>query len=106
MADEIEYDCPDCGRHIIAYGFYGAAKPGKRCGNCDWIRQYVPPAEQVAMRERLGVPLTPTPQGVSYTISADRKSITCLICGLTSHNPNDVREVYCGKCHRFHQDPP
>lgn len=26
-------------------------------------------------------------------------SITCPRCGRTSHNPNDVREGYCGACH-------
>ena len=28
-------------------------------------------------------------------------SITCLHCGKTSYNPNDIREKYCGYCHRF-----
>ena len=40
----------------------------------------------------------------TFSISADGKSITCQICGLTSHNLNDVREKYCGKCHVFHED--
>ena len=31
-------------------------------------------------------------------------SITCPRCGRTSHNPNDVRERYCGACHVFHGD--
>lgn len=26
-------------------------------------------------------------------------SFTCPKCGRTSHNPNDVREGYCGACH-------
>jgi hypothetical protein len=30
--------------------------------------------------------------------------IRCLVCGLTSWNPHDVRERYCGHCHRFHED--
>jgi hypothetical protein len=57
MADEIEYDCTDCGRHVIAYGFFGVVEPGKRCTSCDWIRELIPPIEQAEMRERLGVPL-------------------------------------------------
>jgi DNA-directed RNA polymerase subunit RPC12/RpoP len=56
MADEIEYDCSDCGRHVIAFGFYGVAEPGKRCASCDWIRG-CPQEDQTALRERLGVPL-------------------------------------------------
>ena len=26
-------------------------------------------------------------------------SITCPECGLTSFNPSDIREGYCGACH-------
>jgi hypothetical protein len=32
-------------------------------------------------------------------------SITCPACLRTSHNPNDVREGYCGACHRFTSPP-
>jgi hypothetical protein len=31
-------------------------------------------------------------------------SITCPHCHRTSSNPNDVREGYCGHCHRFLAD--
>ena len=30
--------------------------------------------------------------------------IVCPKCGRVSHNPNDVRERYCGACHAFHDD--
>lgn len=33
-------------------------------------------------------------------------SITCPQCGRTSHNPNDVREKYCGACHQYHDTMP
>jgi hypothetical protein len=42
---------------------------------------------------------------MSYAISADGKRITCGRCGLTSHNPNDVAQRYCGNCKIFHDDP-
>jgi protein-arginine kinase activator protein McsA len=29
------------------------------------------------------------------------ESITCPECGMTSYNPNDVAEGYCGNCHAF-----
>jgi hypothetical protein len=32
------------------------------------------------------------------------KSITCLDCGLTSWNENDVRNRYCNYCRKFHDD--
>lgn len=41
---------------------------------------------------------------MNCTIAADGRSITCHLCGLTSHNANDVRERYCGRCHVFHGD--
>jgi predicted ATP-dependent serine protease len=29
----------------------------------------------------------------------DSAGFTCPRCGMTSHNPNDKREGYCGRCH-------
>jgi hypothetical protein len=40
----------------------------------------------------------------TYIIVRAGKAITCLLCGLTSHNPNDVINRYCGYCHIFHED--
>lgn len=31
----------------------------------------------------------------------DQPSITCPECGMTSYNPNDIREGYCGNCHAY-----
>lgn len=33
-------------------------------------------------------------------------SFTCPVCGRTSHNPNDVREQWCGACHGVTGAPP
>jgi ribosomal protein L37E len=30
--------------------------------------------------------------------------IACRTCGLRSYNPSDVENLYCGKCHVFHED--
>lgn len=35
-----------------------------------------------------------------------RQSITCGCCGLTSHHPQDVANLYCGHCHIFHDPLP
>jgi len=35
---------------------------------------------------------------------SDKPSYTCPVCKRTSHNPSDIRERYCGACHRH--DPP
>lgn len=40
------------------------------------------------------------PEEYEKAFGAD--SITCPQCGRTSHNPNDVREKYCGYCHQYH----
>lgn len=39
-----------------------------------------------------------------YRIAEDGRSITCLSCGLTSHNAEDVSQRFCGRCHVFHDD--
>jgi ribosomal protein S27AE len=31
-------------------------------------------------------------------------AITCLTCGRTSFNSNDVENKYCGHCHVFHEE--
>lgn len=36
--------------------------------------------------------------------SGDQTGIKCLVCGMTSYNPNDVANKYCGHCHRFHEE--
>jgi hypothetical protein len=28
----------------------------------------------------------------------EQESITCPVCLMTSYNPNDIREGYCGNC--------
>lgn len=30
--------------------------------------------------------------------------IQCLTCNLKSYNKNDIKEKYCGHCHKFHYD--
>ena len=37
---------------------------------------------------------------------SDLPSITCPKCLMTSHNPNDVREQFCGNCHEWISDNP
>jgi hypothetical protein len=31
-------------------------------------------------------------------------AIRCLVCGMVSHNPNDISNRYCGNCRAFHSD--
>jgi hypothetical protein len=33
--------------------------------------------------------------------NAESESITCPQCNMTSHNPNDVEQGYCGNCHAY-----
>lgn len=35
----------------------------------------------------------------AYGIPVATESFTCPRCGMTSYNPNDIREGYCGNCH-------
>jgi hypothetical protein len=34
----------------------------------------------------------------------EHPAITCPKCGFISHNPYDVQEKYCGRCHQWHFD--
>lgn len=40
----------------------------------------------------------------TYELLDGGRAIRCLICDLTSHNPNDVEQRYCGHCKLFHED--
>jgi hypothetical protein len=40
-------------------------------------------------------------QGDSEARRAIVVSITCPMCGMTSHNPDDVKNGYCGNCHAY-----
>lgn len=41
----------------------------------------------------------------TYTITKDKLSITCHVCGNTSHNLNDIAHTYCATCQAMHRDP-
>lgn len=58
----------------------------------------------MAMSEKhdAGVPLTDDVVALVAPEVPTEPSITCPACGRTSHNPNDVREGYCGNCSMFH----
>jgi len=42
--------------------------------------------------------------GVAYMLSTDGIAISCGRCGMTSYNPHDVENRYCGNCKVFHDD--
>jgi ribosomal protein S27AE len=42
---------------------------------------------------------------VSYKIGENNSYILCYRCGKMSFNPDDVKNVYCGNCHIFHEKP-
>lgn len=35
------------------------------------------------------------------TPSQTTPTFTCPKCGMVSHNPNDLKEGYCGACHAY-----
>jgi uncharacterized C2H2 Zn-finger protein len=55
----------------------------------DHPRDY--PAYFVARRWEIGPP----------PLLPSETPFTCPRCGAVSHNPNDARERYCGRCHAF-----
>jgi len=40
----------------------------------------------------------------TYELVKDGRAIACRICGLTSHHPGDVENLYCGNCHVYHEN--
>ena len=45
-------------------------------------------------------------EGPTYVIESDPLRITCKVCNRTSFNENDVKNLYCGHCHAFHEPTP
>lgn len=37
-----------------------------------------------------------------YNVANDKSWIICFACGKTSYNTNDVENLWCGYCHKFH----
>jgi ribosomal protein L37E len=52
-------------------------------------------AKEILVRRLKTYEMVPTTTG---------HAIRCRVCGMTSHNPNDVKHRYCGHCHAFHDD--
>ena len=50
----IEFSCADCGSRVICSTLMNVED---HCASCWWIRKHVPPDQQAAVRDRLGVPL-------------------------------------------------
>lgn len=42
--------------------------------------------------------------GLMTALYGETPSYTCPRCGAISHNPNDLRERYCGACHKFEDE--
>ncbi len=40
----------------------------------------------------------------THELLAHGGAIKCLRCGMVSHNLNDVAQLYCANCHRFHEE--
>ena len=41
------------------------------------------------------------PDEIECMVAPDGSSITFTPCGWNSHNPNDVAQRYCARCHRW-----
>jgi hypothetical protein len=89
--------CIYCGSVEFVIGPRGGASLNVACDHCGARFNILdhPAAPRLLVNVLAGPP-------TSYAIAG--RSITCRLCGLTSHNPNDIRERYCGRCHIFHDD--
>lgn len=73
------------------------------------VMMKVPPAPN-SHHKRTAVPILPAPppppppkrsKGGPTTYDKGGLSYTCLTCGMTSYNPNDIANQYCGNCHEY-----
>jgi len=38
-------------------------------------------------------------------MASEHPSITCPVCGMTSHHPKDIEHGWCGRCHDYTANP-
>jgi len=68
-----------------------------------------PPEACQAWRERLGIvavgpPRPAAPEARYRLVTEPYSGITCLRCGRTSYNGNDIKHRYCGNCNVYLDD--
>jgi predicted RNA-binding Zn-ribbon protein involved in translation (DUF1610 family) len=74
-----------------------------RCEQCGEPLVF-PASELKAWRERAEARRDPRQRALFP--ASDDASFVCPRCGAESHNPNDIVNRYCGRCHRFTDDRP
>jgi ribosomal protein S27E len=47
---EVEFDCRDCGVHVVSYA---APSSATRCAGCSWLADIADPERQQAVRSQL-----------------------------------------------------
>lgn len=69
------------------------------------MKTYDPPCEHLLENDDQLRGICPQcERGSAYSFGEDEGGhpyIHCHTCGLKSYNPNDIRERYCGNCHKF-----
>jgi hypothetical protein len=40
----------------------------------------------------------------TYIVNDNNSTITCFVCGRTSHNSNDVKHLFCAHCDIYHNN--
>ena len=54
-----------------------------------------------AMEQAFGLIRNREAQQSQVSMSSQQATFTCTVCGRTSHNPNDLRNGFCGHCHDY-----
>lgn len=71
-------------------------------GLCVYLIRDIDQARTILKERRMS-----KPPDLLFTIKVDavgQESIKCHKCNMTSYNPNDVKNKYCGNCHIFFED--
>lgn len=106
MAREVERVRAERGAVLDLRGGCPMTAPGcpDRCDCPVNLWAWARPAMAAAVAEAL-LPLREGDRNVVIALGGEvAESFTCPRCGMTSHNPADVREGYCGNCHDWTRD--
>lgn len=54
MSEPREFDCRDCGIHVVSWALHPAANDQDICAECQWLRGIEDPQQREELRKFLG----------------------------------------------------
>lgn len=101
MSKPFEFDCQDCGSHVVAYG--DGWPPGNRCAACHVIHAIEPGPDMVREHMRAAL-FRNDPQSLEYWVKIGCYTDeacperSCYFCGTRYRGPGVYCSLYCVEC--------